>query len=66
MIIRFFQRGGGGAAATASEAVVMTTCVMGTHRSVAAAEIIAREVRRWGVEVRVRHLDRKRMVGDVR
>jgi len=65
MIRGFFQIGEGSAAA-ASEAVVMTTCVMGTHRSVATAEIIAREVRRWGVEVRVRHLHRRRMVGDIR
>lgn len=59
MIQQFFATG-------ASEVLVLTTCVMGTHRSVATAEIIARQVEAWGIHVRVRHVHRRRMVGDAR
>ena len=47
-------------------ASIQTTCHAGTHRSVAAAEIIANEMRRRGVSVVVRHAHRRRGVGDAR
>lgn len=41
-------------------ASIQTTCHAGTHRSVASAELIARELERKGVRVVVRHLHRRR------
>jgi hypothetical protein len=46
-------------------ACIQTTCHAGTHRSVAAAEILAVELRRRGVQdVRVLHAHRQRRSGD--
>jgi RNase adaptor protein for sRNA GlmZ degradation len=45
---------------------VQVTCHAGTHRSVAAAEIIGQKLGRRGVrDVRVRHVHRRRREGDL-
>jgi hypothetical protein len=47
-------------------ASVQTTCHAGTHRSVAAAEIIAQKLRSLGVhDVRIMHAHRQRKPGDL-
>jgi predicted protein tyrosine phosphatase len=45
-------------------ASIQTTCHAGTHRSVAAAEIVAKGMRRRGMNVVVKHLHRRRGAGD--
>jgi len=47
-------------------ASIQTTCHAGTHRSVAAAEIVAGEMRRRDVNVVVTHAHLRRGVGDAR
>jgi len=47
-------------------ASIQTTCHAGTHRSVAAAEIVANEMRKRGVNVVVTHAHRRKGVGDAR
>ncbi|KAF1942439.1 hypothetical protein EJ02DRAFT_489193 [Clathrospora elynae] len=47
-------------------ASIQTTCHAGTHRSVAAADIIAQKIRRRRVHAVVRHAHRKRGPGDLR
>ena len=44
--------------------VLKTECFLGTHRSVAAAEVIARRLVRIGVRVHVRHPHRRWRAGD--
>jgi RNase adaptor protein for sRNA GlmZ degradation len=43
---------------------IQTTCHAGTHRSVAAAEIIAQKMRKRGVSVVVTHAHRRRGPAD--
>jgi RNase adaptor protein for sRNA GlmZ degradation len=57
MIVAYLEAG-------SAVASVQTTCHAGTHRSVAAAEIIAQEMRKRGVDVVVRHLHRRRGLRD--
>ncbi|KAH6839896.1 hypothetical protein B0T12DRAFT_37286 [Alternaria alternata] len=45
-------------------ASIQTTCHAGTHRSVGTAEIVAKEMRRMGVNVVIKHLHRRRRPGD--
>ena len=48
------------------EVVVLVKCMQGMHRSVAMAERLADEVRRWrGVLVRCEHLDLGEAVGSM-
>ncbi|KAH8635395.1 hypothetical protein IG631_10796 [Alternaria alternata] len=45
-------------------ASIQTTCHAGTHRSVGTGEIIAKEMKRMGVNVVIKHLHRRRGPGD--
>ena len=45
-------------------ALIEVCCVAGTHRSVAAAELMGEELANMGVHVYVRHLHRRRMPRD--
>ncbi|KAF2268491.1 hypothetical protein CC78DRAFT_540767 [Lojkania enalia] len=42
----------------------MTSCKLGTHRSAAVAELIANELKGYGVSVRVKHMHRRRRPQD--